>query len=62
MNIISNEPIYNKEELINILKKTEKDANEEIYIYDTNIDEYSRITLIRIDDDGDLIIEIQSEE
>lgn len=69
---ISNEPIYNTDELIKILTKerarsvlqsSEKQStiNKEVYIKDLDSDEYKRIVCIRIDDDDDLIIETQQE-
>lgn len=51
--------VYNIDELINRLKKIrEKNGNIEVYIKDTySTDEYLRISELRIDGDGDLIIE-----
>ena len=54
------EPIYNIDELINTLKniRTKTNGNVEIYIKDVfDSDEYTRISDIRIDEDGDVIIE-----
>lgn len=55
--------IYNIDELINKLKKIrEKNGNVEIYIKDSySTDEYLRISDLRIDGDGDLIIENNEE-
>ena len=70
---ISNEEVYNIDELIKILQKEKRrsilqdsinktdESNREIYIKDLDSDEYKRIVCIRIDDDGDLIIETQQE-
>lgn len=58
MTIISTEGVFNKRELIKILKKTNTKENEEIYIKDIDTDEYKRIQSIRIDDVGDLIFEV----
>ncbi len=53
------ESIYNIDELIKKLKEIRKETeNIEVYIKDTySTDEYLRISNIRIDEDGDLIIE-----
>lgn len=59
MTIISDEEVFNKKELIKILKKTK--GNEEIYIKDIDTDEYKRIQSIRIDDVGDLIFEVMTD-
>ena len=59
MTIISDEEVFNKKELIKILKKTK--GNEEIYIKDIDADEYKRIQSIRIDDVGDLIFEVMTD-
>lgn len=59
MTIISDEEVFNKKELIKILKKTKE--NEEIYIKDMDTDEYKRIQSIRIDDVGDLIFEVMTD-
>ena len=59
MTIISDEEVFNKKELIKILKKTKE--NEEIYIKDIDTDEYKRIQSIRIDDVGDLIFEVMTD-
>lgn len=55
-----NEPIYNIDALIKALQKIRKEIghNAELYIKDTySTDEYLRISEIRVDDDGDVIIE-----
>lgn len=54
-----NESIYNLDKLINKLQTIRKDTgNAEVYIKDTySSDEYLRISNIRIDEDGDVIIE-----
>lgn len=54
-----NESIYNLDELINKLKTIRKSiGNAEVYIKETySCDEYLRISDIRIDEDGDVIIE-----
>ena len=59
MVVISNEEVFNKKELIKVLKKTK--GNEEIYIKDIDADEYKRIQSIRIDDVGDLIFEVMTD-
>ena len=56
---LSEEEVYNKKELIKILKKTNENENEEVFIKDLDTDEYKRIICIRIDNDGDLIIEVE---
>ena len=56
---LNEEEVYNKKELIKILKKTDKNENEEVFIKDLDTDEYKRIICIRIDNDGDLIIEVE---
>ena len=56
---MSNEEVYNKKELIKVLNKTSE--NEEVYIKDIDEDVYKRLQCIRIDDDGDLIIEVMEE-
>lgn len=61
MTIISDEEVFNKKELIKILKKTNTKENEEIYIKDIDTDEYKRIQSIRIDDVGDLIFEVMTD-
>lgn len=58
---ISDEEVFNKKELIKILKKTNTEENEEIYIKDIDTDEYKRIQSIRIDDVGDLIFEVMTD-
>ena len=57
------ESIYNIDELIKRLKEIRKETeNIEVYIKDTySTDEYLRISNIRIDEDGDLIIENNTE-
>ena len=58
--MINKEAIYNIEELINRLKTIREKLNEnsEVYIKDVySTDEYLRISDIRIDGDGDVIIE-----
>ena len=61
MTIISDEEVFNKKELIKILKQTNKKENEEIYIKDIDTNEYKRIQSIRIDDVGDLIFEVMTD-
>ena len=61
MTIISDEEVFNKKELIKILKQTNTKENEEIYIKDIDTDEYKRIQSIRIDDVGDLIFEVMTD-
>ena len=58
--MINKEAIYNIDELINRLKTIREKLNEnsEVYIKDVySTDEYLRISDIRIDGDGDVIIE-----
>ena len=61
MTTISTEEVFNKKELIKILKKTNTEENEEIYIKDIDTNEYKRIQSIRIDDVGDLIFEVMTD-
>ena len=61
MTIISDEEVFNKKELIKILKRTNTEENEEIYIKDIDTNEYKRIQSIRIDDVGDLIFEVMTD-
>lgn len=58
--MINKDAIYNIDELINKLKTIREKLNEnsEVYIKDVySTDEYLRISDIRIDRDGDVIIE-----
>ena len=54
-----NESIYNLDELINKLQTIRQEiGNTDVYIKEIySCDEYLRISNIRIDEDGDIIIE-----